>query len=319
LIAELLSKSPESACYANNQGELPLHIAVDKACAPEVVNLIIVANWRAIVTQDQAGRTPLDIIDRSELLQLEDYRIVFESLSRCYKTYMDIQKTAQEEQASLKRKQKATFSAVSKRHQEELKAEHEKQAKIRDEVEDLRAQIEDMKEVSKAKDHKMKKHQLEKERWAETIRDLESMVRVLNGDLDVAKSRIRSQEITIRQKEEELKEKDTRINLLSQDLKNIAIANETDLMHCLVEAEDSMRTMVSKQIALQKLLATKTESLAGLLSQRGIVAARSERRACTIPEEKSDKDTDSALEDEEAASAAMMAAALTALQGISSS
>lgn len=317
LISELLSKFPESASSANNQGELPLHVAVDKACAPEVVNLMIVANWKAIATQDQAGRTPLDIIDRSELLQLEDYRVVFESLSRCYKTYMDIQKAAQEEQANLKRKQKATFNAVSKRHQEELKAEHDKQAKIRDEVEDLKAQVEDMKEVSKVKDHKMKKHQLEKERWAERIGDLESTVRGLNEDLHVAKVRIKTLENTVRQKEGELTEKDTKINLLSQDLKNIAIANETDLMHSLVEAEDSMRKMVSKQIALQKLLASKSESLTGLLKQRGI-ALRTERRAHTVTEEKSDKGPDSAVDDEEAASAAMMAAALSALQSINS-
>jgi chromosome segregation ATPase len=317
LISELLSKFPESANYANNQGELPLHIAVDKACAPEVVNLIIVANWKAIVAQDQAGRTPLDIIDRGELLQLEDYRIVFESLRRCYKTYMDIQRAAQEEQASLKRKQKATFSAISHRHQEELKAEHDKQAKIRDEVEDLKAQIEDMKEVSKAKDHKMKKHQLEKERWSETIRDLEASAGGLKEEVELRKAQIRSLENSVRQKESELIEKGTIINLLSQDLKNIAISNDTELMHSLVEAEDSMRKMVSKQIALQKLLASKSESLTGLLNQRGI-SLRAERRAPNITEEKSDKDPTSAMDDEEAASAAMMAAALSALQRVNS-
>lgn len=313
LISELLSKCPESAWKVTNQGELPLHIAVDKACAPEVVNLIIVANWKAIVTQDQAGRTPLDIIDRSELLQLEDYRIVFESLSRCYKTYMEIQKIAQEEQSALKRKQKATFSAVSKRHQEELKAEHEKQAKIREEVEDLKAQISDMKEISKAKDHQMKKHQLEKGRWTETIRDLESKVAGLAKDIASEKNQNQVLQNTIKQKEKELMEKDTRITILSQDLKSIAIANETDLMECLVETEHSMRAMVSNQIALQKLLASKADALNVLLSQRGIAVPRDELRGRPVQEEKSDKDPNTTIDDEQEASAAMMAAAWAAL------
>lgn len=311
-MAELLSQFPESAYLETNLGELPLHLAVDKACAPEVVNLIIVANWRAIVSQDQAGRTPLDIIDRSELMQFEDYRIVYDSLSRCHKTYMEVQKAAQEEQAALKRKQKATFSAVSKRHQEEIRSEQDKQVKLRDDMEELKLQMENLKEVSTAKDHQIKKHQKERQRWMDSIRDLENKVAGLNRELESEKGQIKVLLYKIEQKEKEIHDKETKIEVLSKDLRSIAFSNETDIVECLAETEQCMRTMVSSQIALQKLLAAKSKDLNSLLKQRGIHLPNVTKSLDETQEEKK-IESDPEVESEQA-NVAMMAAAMAALQ-----
>ncbi|KAG7352111.1 hypothetical protein IV203_008159 [Nitzschia inconspicua] len=311
LVSELLSKFPQSAYMETNLGELPLHLAVDKACAPEVVNLIMVSNWGGIVAQDQAGRTPLDIIDRSELMQFEDYRIVYDSLSRCHKAYMQVQKAAQEEQAALKRKQKATFNAVSKRHQEEIRIEQEKHSKLLDAMEELKQQMESMKEVSTAKDHQIKKHQKERQRWLETTRDLEMKVAGLNRELESEKGQIKVLVRKIEQKEQEINDKERKIEVLSEDLRNIAVSNNTDIMECLAETEKRMRTMVSSQIALQQLLAKKSKDLRSLLKQRGI----SSPDAKGPDEIQDEKKTESDLEVEnEQANAAMMAAAIAALQ-----
>mmetsp|Transcript_29682 Transcript_29682/g.55637 ORF Transcript_29682/g.55637 Transcript_29682/m.55637 type:complete len:405 (+) Transcript_29682:136-1350(+) len=313
LVSELLSKFPESAYKTTHLGELPLHLAVDKACAPEVVNLIIVANWNAIITQDQAGRTPLDIIDRSELLQFEDYRIVFESLTRCHKAFMDVQKASMEEQAALKRKQKATFSAVSRRHQDELRSEHEKQAKLRNSLEDLKQEIENMKEDSKSKDHQIKKHELEKDRWMETIRDLKEQVEGLNRDLVSERRQNKVLLAKIEHKEQEISDKETKISILSNDLKNIAASNRAEVMDCLNETEQSMRTMVSKQIELQKLLTLKAKDLKRLLIERGIPEPEDKRTPVIQVQEEKKVEEEPIMESEEA-SAAMMAAAVAALQ-----
>jgi hypothetical protein len=311
-VAELLSQFPESAYLETNLGELPLHLAVDKACAPEVVNLIIVANWRAIVSQDQAGRTPLDIIDRSELMQFEDYRIVYDSLTRCHKTYMEVQKAAQEEQAALKRKHKATYSAVSKRHQEEIRGEQDKQAKLRDDMEELRQQLEGMKEGNTAKDHQIRSHQKERQRWMDSIRDLENKVAGLNRELDSEKAQIKGLLHKLEQKDKEIHDKETRIQVLSKDLRSVANSNETDIMECLAETEQSMRTMVSSQIALQKLLAAKSRDLNSLMKQRGIPLQVVTKLQ---DESKDEKKIEAEPEIESAqANAAMMAAATAALQ-----
>lgn len=312
MVSELLSQFPESAYKETNLGELPLHLAVDKACAPEVVNLIIVSNWGGIVAQDQAGRTPLDIIDRSELMQFEDYRIVYDSLFRCHKTYMEVQKAAQEEQASLKRKQKATFSAVSKRHQEEIRSEHDKQAKLRDDIEELKQELASMKDVNKAKDHQIKKHQKERQRWMDSVRDLENKVAGFSRELESEKGQIKVLLYKIEQKEQEIHDKETKIEVLSKDLRSVAVSNQTDVLECLAETEQSMRTMVSSQIALQKMLAEKSKDLNSLLKQRGIPLPDVAKIEDENQEEKK-SESDSEVESEQA-NAAMMAAAFAALQ-----
>ena len=101
LVSSLFSSFPESAYLTTQFGELPLHLAVESGAAPEVVNLIMVANWEAIVTPDNSGRIPTDILDRGELLQLDDHRIVHESLSRCHQAFTRAQKESQEEQAAV--------------------------------------------------------------------------------------------------------------------------------------------------------------------------------------------------------------------------
>jgi hypothetical protein len=312
LVSELLYAYPESASKATNLDELPLHLAVDKACAPEVVNLIIISNWRAIVTQDQAGRTPLDIIDRDELMQFEDYRIVCDSLSRCHKTYMEVQKAAQEEHAVLKRKQKATFSAISKRHQEEIQREHDKQEKLRGEMDSLTQQVEQTKEICVSKDQQIKKHLSERRRWQDSVRDLENQVAGLRRELESEKGQIKVLLYKIEQKEKEIHDKETRIEVLSKDLRSIAISNETDVMECLAETEESMRTMVSNQIALQKLLSSKSKDLNSLLKQRGILLPNVRKEPGVNIEEKKIEIEQEINSDE--VNAAMMAAAMAALQ-----
>jgi hypothetical protein len=80
--------------------------------------------------------------------------------------------------------------------------------------------------------------------------------------------------------------------------------------------EQSMRTMVSNQITLQKLMSSKSRSLKSLLKQRGIAVPKIDNNQ-QMSEEKSthdDDDDDDDFVEDDAASAAMMAAALVALQ-----
>lgn len=314
LISELLSKYPQSAACKTNLGELPLHLAVDKACAPEVVNLIIVANWNAIMTEDQAGRTPIDIIDREELLQVEDYRIIFESLSRCRQVYMDIQRATQDTIAAIKRKQKATSNAMTKRHQEELKLEYDKQRKLSDDVDDLKKEIKQMKVLMKSKDAEIQKHLKQKEGWVDAMKKLETKVECQQRELESEKSQMKILQNRIERKDEEILNKDTQIDILSKDLTSIAVLNDTDVMEVLIETEQSMRTMVSNQIALQKLLNSKSKKLKNLLNERGIAVPKVEnaqrsKDQILLKEKKADDQED--YEDQEA-SAAVMAAAMVA-------
>jgi hypothetical protein len=96
------------------------------------------------------------------------------------------------------------------------------------------------------------------------------------------------------------------------------VSNETDIMESLMETEQSMRTMVSTQIALQKLLSSKSKGLKTVLKQRGISVPDMHKPKALEEqqpqkEKKMQDDDDNAMQ-EAAASAAMMAAAMAALQ-----
>mmetsp|Transcript_28410 Transcript_28410/g.60879 ORF Transcript_28410/g.60879 Transcript_28410/m.60879 type:complete len:393 (-) Transcript_28410:2208-3386(-) len=313
LISELLSAFPESSSLTTNLGEYPLHLAVDKGCAPEVVNLIIVANWNAIVLQDLAGRTPLDIIDRTELLEFENNKIIFESLKQCRKTYVEIHQAFRDEKSALLRKQKAKSNAVAKKHQNELQLEFDKQAKMKEEIGNLKVEINNMGEVRKEKDLEIQKLVKAKNGWMEKIRQLEADKADQQQQLETERSRIKALLFKIEQKNEEIQRKDKKIDVLSKDLSSIVISNETDVLDSLIATEQSMRTMVSNQIALQKLISSKSTGLKTLLKQRGIAVPDEDglHQPEEPQEEKTMQDDDAIYRD--TASAAMMAAAMAAL------
>jgi myosin heavy subunit len=251
-------------------GELPLHLAVESGAAPEVVNLIIVANWGAIVAQDQSGRIPTEILDTMELLQIDDHRIVHESLIRCYKAYTRMQKVAQEEQSVIKKKHKAEFSALTRRHQQELKREQDKQEDIRNDVIALESRIEDMKEVEHAKDHAIRKFQREKDLWLDQIESLGEMIESLREQLSEEKKNVEDLIGTIKEKDEEILARDDNIEMLSNDLRNVAVMHDDQVMESLIATERSMRAMVSSQITMQKNLTGQANGLKALLIARGI-------------------------------------------------
>jgi hypothetical protein len=295
-------------------GELPLHLAVESGAAPEVVNLIIVANWAAIVTPDQSGRVPTDILDRNELLQLDEHRIIHESLTRCYKAYTSMQKVAQEEQSAIKTRHKATFSAVSRRHQEELKKEQDNQEEIREEVRALESRIEDMKEVERAKDHQIRKFQQEKQRWMGHVDNLEEIAEDLTCKLEKERENVKVLVTTISEKDEEIVDRESRIELLSNDLRNVSVMHDDKVMESLNATEESMRVMVSNQIALQRHLAGQANGLKALLSRRGIpLLVEQEPSFDDYKQEEKDTHPEEAMDTGDAANA-VVAAAMAALQ-----
>lgn len=291
-------------------GELPLHLAVECGAAPEVVNLIMVANWEAIVTPDTSGRIPTDLLDRGELLLLDDHRIVHESLMRCHKAYTDMQQRGQDEQAALKRKLKAQLTTIHKQHQEALKSERQKQEEIQKQVTDLQAQIEDLKDVQLAKDKLVEECQRETQMWKERIETLTATIELLQEELVNEKDKIEELEDELDEREEQVANRDNLIALLSNDLREVSISHENDIMASVRAAEQSMRAMVSSQIALQKQLTGQAGNLRTLLTARGIDPSPVSEG---LQQEEKDSNSDGPVDENDAATA-LAAAAMAALQ-----
>lgn len=314
LISELLSAFPESSSLSTNHGELPLHLAVDKACAPEVVNLIIVANWNAIVARDHAGRTALDIITHDEMLIFDSTKVVFENLKRCHETYMAIQKSVRDEKTILIRKQTAQTHLLTTRHQEELKKKEAQNVKLLKETELLKNQIKYTADQTQEKDEAFQKHVIVHKKCVQTIVELEEKVAQQNAALEREKALAKELQRKLKQKEKEIQSKNLQIDTLSNDLQNVVTSNETEILDSLIQTEQSMREMVSAQIALQKLMASKSEGLKSILTQRGIDIPQKQTVAEEKEEEKSLEEQDGFVVDGEVINAAMVAAATAALK-----
>ncbi len=305
---------------ATNRGEYPLHLAVDKACAPEVVNLIIVANWNAIVARDQAGRTPLDIINHAELLEIDGNKVIFESLQRCHNTYMDLQNISKNEKAALVRKQKAQSCVISKRHQEEVRKHQTKNTKLSKDKEKLENELDSAKEQLQNQNNIIEKHNGITENNLKSIKQLEEKEADQKRELQKERAQVKALMSKLELKEKEIKQKNKKIDTLSKDLQNIAISNEIEIMESLVDTEQSMRIMVSAQIALQQQLKSRSEGLKTILKQRGIAMPEIHKPVEEPEEEKSmgeeeEKHVSFAIQDVDA-SAAMMKAASAALKAM---
>lgn len=309
LVSALFSTYPESAYETTQFGELPLHLAVESGAAPEVVNLIMVANWSAIVIPDNSGRIPTEILDRGELLLLDEHRIVHESLSRCYQAYTDMQKAAQDEQAELARTHKREMAVVQRQHAEGLKQERGKQENIRQEVVDLQAEIENLKRAGEIKDCLVEETRNETKIWEEKACALSAVIEQLRDELAKEKAQVMLLAKQVESKEHQISSRDGKIEVLSNDIRSISMMHEHDMMESVRATERTMRSMVSSQIALQKQFAGQGSRIRALLNARGIDL--SEIRRTPKQEEKENSD-DEPLDQKEAATA-LASAAMAAL------
>jgi hypothetical protein len=171
-------------------------------------------------------------------------------------------------------------------------------------------------DVERSKDG-LKEFQLDKNTWIDRIGSLEEMVSNLQRGLDhEERENVRALINTIEEKDTEISKQSERIELLSNDLQNIAIMHDDDVMDSLIATERSMRAMVSSlQIALQKQLAGQANGLKSLLTTRRIpLEDEAPFEDSHEQEEKISQPEDIMVMDTNEAADAVMAAAVSALQ-----
>jgi chromosome segregation ATPase len=310
-----LSTYPESASCKTQFGELPLHLAVECGAAPEVVNLLIVANWDGIIAYDQSGRTPMEMLDSTELLEQEDHRIVYESLVRCHTAYTNFQKAALEEQSAIKKKHMAKFCEVKRRHDDELKREQQKKNEIRGQVRHLEGKIDTLNEGLQSRDEKIASFHAEEKKWKDHIQALELLVAELKNDFMQENEMVKSLINAVQDKDKEILQRDRKIQTLSNDLLDVLAVQEDEIAFNLTDTERSMRAMVSNQIALQKKVVGQTQGLKDLLSARGIASRTN--AANSFPSQGREEQKHHEMEeqiDETNVASAVLGAAVAALQ-----
>eukprot|EP00977_Amphora_coffeiformis_P008021 scaffold1803_cov92-Amphora_coffeaeformis.AAC.44 len=304
-ISLLLSIYPSSARQRTQFGELPLHLAVECGAPPEVVNLIIVAHWPAIVATDQSGRTPLSICQDAEMLALEDHKVVHESLTRSMETYQQILNRHEMDMESLKATHAAGLAAIRKQHDDDLQVEQEQQEKLLQEVQRLKLIVQEAEQAGSNKAKRIDDATASNEALQRQVQSLQDELNQENKRYDKQTQRVTLLEKTLKERGAKIDTLNKDILQLRNDLQQIASWQDQELQRKIVVSEDTMQVMVEHFCGLTEMLTNQSERVRQTLRARNI-PLRHEIGGPT--DEKKDIDQEDDITDSDALASAALAA-----------
>jgi len=320
MISALLSSYPFAAEEATQFGELPLHLAVECGAPPEVVNLLVVTYLHGICAQDQSGRTPLEILQDSEMLAFEDHQVVFESLTRSQETYLTLLQQHADEVKEIKVRHAAGLVAIRQHHDEDLQQEQEQQEKLLAAVERLGRIAEEAKK-NEAKNSEQVHHLTHvASTQKETLTLMDEQIRNITSSNSQKEIRIESLETQVSAKDQQIASLQSQVHDLQGDLQRMAGWQQDVLATQINHTEDSMQAMVEQFVGMVDMLAGQDDRLTSLLKTRNIPnpqkqqpkSVPSPRRNKTSEEKNSAREQRNIMDDETMNHIA--AAATTALQ-----
>jgi hypothetical protein len=270
LISALLSAFPESSKSATQFGELPLHLAVECGAPPEVVNLLVAAHWLGITAVDQSGRTPLEILNDTEMLAMEDHKVVFDSLTRSQQTYDEIIKRHENEVDVMQREHAAGLVGIRQQHDGDLHLEQEQQDKLVAEVDRLKELLATAKQTNEVQQSHVDTVNSAESSWRYKNEMLKKRVSELEAQNQQETDRVRSLEQVIELKDHEVSLLEGRIFGLSLDLQNIASGQQKAMVSRVHETEQRIHDMVESFVSLRNELEDQSNDTKSLLKDRGI-------------------------------------------------
>jgi hypothetical protein len=278
LISALLSAFPESSKSPTQFGELPLHLAVECGAPPEVVNLLVAAHWLGITAVDQSGRTPLEILNDTEMLAMEDHKVVFDSLTRSQQTYDEIIKRHETEVDVMQRDHAAGLVGIRQQHDGDLQLEQEQQDKLVVEMDRLKELLALAKQTNEIQQRKMDAVNATETSWRYKNQILRKRVSDLDSRNKQEKDRVRSLEQVIELKDHEISLMEGRVHELSVDLQNITAWQQKEMVRSLDGTEQRIHDMVESFASLRNQLDDQSGGMRTLLKERGIYVPAPETR-----------------------------------------
>lgn len=304
LISALLSVNPSAACQSTKFGELPLHCAVECRASPEVVNLLLVSYWPAIVATDQSGRTPLQVLlEGSEKEDLEDHKTVAESLERAHHAWNILQDDHVAELQEQRKDNTEYNRAVEAQHQQQMRRKEETVKQLKRQVQELETHLETSNQME-LKLHSQLDSMEERDLKAQRmVLDLQNQVAQVAKARDGEIQHVRELHAVINSKDEEIRRRDQEIKKLHTTLQRIALFQQREVIKTVRAAEDRMFAMIDSFGDVQNILTKCGTDMDEILKDCGVSPIK-----YVEEEKKSDKD----VEDDVTFDEAMMSAALAA-------
>ena len=269
-ISYLLSVHPTGARQRTQFGELPLHLAVECGSPPEVVNLLIVAYWPAIVATDQSGRTPLSICEDAEMLDMEEHQVVNESLTRSMETYQQMMSRHELDVESLKASHAAGLEAIRKQHDDDLQVEQDQQEKLLQEVKRLKGIIKDAEGTSSKKSQRIDEATASNQALHRQVQTLQDELKEEQARGEALSRRAQALEKTIQERDATIENLKKHIMQLQLDMQQIGKWQDNELQAKINTSEETMQVMVEHFCSLTESLSQQHQKFRQLMVARGI-------------------------------------------------
>ncbi|GKY94500.1 hypothetical protein MPSEU_000415900 [Mayamaea pseudoterrestris] len=274
LVSHLLSVFSESASKPTQFGSLPLHLAVECGAAPEVVNLLIAANVSALQAADQSGRTPLDVLHETELLEYDDQKIVLESLTRATETYQAVRLTHQNELEQVEQEHANELEAMRKQHDDDIRVEHERHSVLRGEADKLTGTILNLTSQLSEQETIINAFHLVEETWKVKNRELEHKFEQTQSDLQQSQQHVHALREVLELKDTEIDTLNISINKLSANFHQCQLAHSSSnkyLIATQLHLEQAFKSFLYARHELETSLKNANGSQSALIT--GAVAA----------------------------------------------
>ena len=269
LLIRLLRAYPDAVRSRTQFGELPLHLAIESGASLVTVNLLTTHHWMGCHSQDQSGRTPLDILNEAELLDPEEQLAVTESLRSTERTWGEIQAHHAAEMAALRIQHASGLQAVRQQHDDDLAVEQQQQEKLLDQVMVLQQQLAQEKEAAQILGEQLICYKEEELEWLDKVSTLRKENSALRHTVQFKDQDIGALRDIVARKESEAVDLKSQIARLQSALRQLEKTHRNRNALQLDQVNNAFQMALKQLETLNVVSATHSECLETFVAEIG--------------------------------------------------
>jgi hypothetical protein len=257
---------------------------VECGATPEVVHVLLVAYWPAVVARDNSGRTPLDILQDSELLSsasgesddaarfsdISESKIIYQSLMKSQATYLQMQQRHEQQKSDLEQAHDEHVRELKQDHDQQLQQERGRHRTLEEKIEKLKSQNMALQHEVAKKDSKVLAFKNLEHIYQDRVDEQKSTVEALRMQLEHKDTAIEKLQQALQDKEAQILQEREHAAGLSHDVWHMTRLHDTQLQDVLQQAEHALQNLVHAQLAVHGQWLGQHRALHSILQQRGI-------------------------------------------------
>lgn len=269
LVATLLSIHPEAAMATTHFGELPIHLAVGCGASPDIVNLLIAANFLGVVVRDNGGRTPLEVLQENGEVRA-DSELIVQSLELSMKVHARYESDWKSQMRHSQREHDQALVKVQRDHERALARKDEEIGGLEKEVLKGKADAADLSSQIDEFEVKVTNKNAAERVLMDRVRELEDEIADLRSQKRGVLKSVQELEDSKLQDQKHIQTLKLEVAELHSDIANINAEQEKIVCQTMARAEADLRSMMDSQKKFMRRVAGHREGVRQMMMERGI-------------------------------------------------